>query len=77
MTELPKEHHEAVVDQAEVLVDRIRHLAQIVMNGLADRPKPHAKTKAREAMREIIAMNGELWRFIEGKKPYVIVLSNL
>lgn len=72
---LPQRHHAAVVEQTEALVDLIRHKAQTILNGLADRPKPGAKAKAREAVREVITANGELWKFIEGKKPVNLVAS--
>lgn len=75
MTDLPEQHHAATVDQTEALIDLIRGNAQAILNGLADRPKPGDKQRAREAARKIIHANGDLWRFIEGKKPITIVGS--
>ncbi len=75
MTDLSPQYHAAAMDRAEALVALIRSKAQTILNGLADRPKPGAKAAAREAVADLLRENGELWRFIEGKKPVLIIPS--
>ena len=62
----------AMSDIVEQLVDMIRRDAQTLLSGLADRPKPGAKAKARAAVRGILTQNLCVWRMIEGRKPLIL-----
>lgn len=69
MTDLPEQYRADAVAMGEKLVDLIRRDAQVLLDGLADRPKPGAKARAREAVSRILSENAKLWRYVEGKKP--------
>lgn len=69
MTKVPKKYLSEIVDTAQQTVTLQYRLLGIVMAGLADRPKPGAKKKAREALREILMSNGELRYHIWSRLP--------
>lgn len=76
MTDLPEKYHAEVVEQFEELAKLIHSKGQTILNGLADRPKPGDKAKARDAAKAIIFASHELWKFMEGKKPLVVTNGN-
>lgn len=76
MTDLPEKYHAEVVDRFEELAKLIHATGQTILNGLADRPKPGDKAKARDAAKAIIFASHELWEFVEGKKPVVLTTGN-
>lgn len=75
MTKLPQQHHAEAVARAEALLALLNRDAHHLLNGLADRPKPGAKQKAREVATAILKESYEVYRFIEGHTPVRIVCS--
>ncbi len=71
MTDIPEEHHAEIACRAEALVHKVQSEMQAILDGLADLPKPGAKSRAREATARVLRANADLWQFIEGKKPVV------